>query len=110
MKKLNLLERYENICFEIAKEFWSKYFKNEELDAISFENEFKRNSIYSIADQYDGIWQIYDYFFSLSDMVIALRHEATSEQLFEWYDYTLEKESKQNLENFLKYGLIKNGK
>jgi len=102
---MKLLKKYDKACLEIAKEFWNKYFKEDEED--TFESNYKRDYIYPIGGQLDGIWQVNDYFFNLSDMVVALRHEATWEQLSEWYDGMVYKKKRQNLISFLKFNWIK---
>jgi len=80
---------------------------------LIFEEEYKKGKVFLVPNQritdnpYEETWQIYYFFFSLSDMVTALKHDTTPKQLFERYLYTSKKGYNQSLESFLKHGLIK---
>ena len=57
-----------------------------------------------------GVLFVNDYYWSLGNIVDAIRFKCSQTCLFEWYEHTLKaamKEEKfQNLQNFAKYGLI----
>ena len=97
------LKNYDKACIEIAKEFWNKYFKEDEEDIFEFNYP---HNVYAIGGQLDGIWQVNDYYFNIQDFVIALRYNATWDQLTEWYYGVIERGKTQNLENYLKYNWI----
>jgi len=79
MKNLkDTLKVWENISDNLAHIFTQKY--------------FGRNSeYYWIADEIGGTIEVGDHFFSLGDMVQFTRHKYTKSQMFDYYDYALEK-------------------
>ncbi len=107
--KLKLIIKYKLICYDIAKAFTKEYFYEE--DYGNFDKYFI-NYTHNIGDDYDGIWDINEWFFSLSDMAIALEHRAPYEVLIEWYDKSLEENKKDNplpnLKNYIKYPELRN--
>lgn len=72
------LKEYNKICDHIAKIFCMKYFSTDDF--------------YWVADDcIDGPLYVNDYWFSLEDMLNYMRYKYTSKQMFEHYDYALEK-------------------
>ena len=60
-----------------------------------------------VADEIGGTLYVGDYFFSLHDILNALRYKASKKKMFAYYDYTLEramegKGIEYNLKNYLK--------
>jgi hypothetical protein len=101
------LEKYEEICFDIAKDFWEKYYKCDEEETWAQQLTYEGPG----GNDPSGVWCFGDMCWGFSDMVTALKLEATWEQISEWYEETLAeiyepKGNNKSLEQFLKYGWI----
>jgi hypothetical protein len=92
MKKELLL--WEKAINKLTSVFIKKYFD-------------KDADWYWVADESGGTLCINDYFFNMDRIVEAIRYNASSKKLFEFYDLELEKAKKEedmkiNFKNFLK--------
>lgn len=87
------LKNYYNTIEELTKHFCNKYFKG------VYE--------YDVNDWVDigGVICINDYLFSLNDIEYAIKYNATKKELFEFYDFNLERQIK-NLKNMNKQNSI----
>jgi len=79
------LHTWEIATNDLALHFERKYFGRLDEDS------------YWVVDGIGGTYAIADYFFSLSDMVDYLRYRYTEEQMFEHYEYALDKGMKDEL-------------
>lgn len=96
------LKSYYKSIEDLTKLFCKRYF-----------NEvYKYNTENWVGRDIGGIIEINDYYFSMSNIEHAIKHNATKKELFKWYDYSLDKASRKpkkgelpqmNLENYLKY-------
>lgn len=83
-------KQYVMSCENLVKRFCDQYFDNTE-------------DYYFIGNEPDGVVGISDYFFSVSDIAKFLKHDATEDEVFGYYDYQIDQEGKGiNLENWLK--------
>lgn len=95
MKKA--LTEFDNATDSLAEVFVKKYFGKEYIED---------DTSYWIGSQDDDreVLRVGDYFFNLDRIIDALRYNATSKQLFNYYDLEVdsEKELKINFKNYLK--------
>lgn len=89
----NIIHQYFTICEAIVDEFVKTYLG-------------RSVDVHNIGDEKDGVWNINDYFFSLSDMVDALELEVSEKDLFDWYYQWIDvnEKRKMNLKNFIRLG------
>ena len=62
--------------------------------ALYFEHRYfgtNSDDSYWVADVIGEVYSIADYFFNMSDMVNYVRYSYTNDQMFEHYDYALDK-------------------
>lgn len=86
------LKNYYNAVEELTKVFCKKYFKD----------CYKYDPKDWIGCDIGGIIEINDYFFDMNYIEIALKYKATEDELFGYYDYSLN-EGKISFQNYLKY-------
>jgi hypothetical protein len=94
MKKIKEIENYEKAVVELSEFFVNKYF--------GINNEH-----YFVGDCVGDVMFINDYFFSLDDMVNFLRYKYSEKDVFDYYDYRLDidtkgKETAINIKNWKK--------
>ena len=87
------LKNYYNAVEKLTKIFCKKYFK----DCYIYDQEDW------VGDDIGGIIEINGYFFDMNYIQIALKYKATEDELFGYYDYSLENEVKISFQNYLKY-------
>lgn len=93
----------------MKKELEVYYKAIEDLTKVFCEKYFKDVYKYNIEDWVDigGVICINDYWFSLNDIEISIKYNATKKELFDFYDYNLDKnlkiENVMSFENYLKY-------
>jgi hypothetical protein len=94
MKINKLITKYHKICEDIAYEFNKVYFDGEaDTD--------------NLGDDYDGVWEVGDYYFTLSDMALALELRMSRESLFDWHDQWTDpsyKKPRINMRNWRELG------
>ena len=81
---------YEYACNALALDFNQRYFKgNADWDWVAGTG---------------SVLMISDFYFGMSDIILALKKEVTIKKLFEWYDYYTEprKGNGVNFNNWLK--------
>lgn len=92
------IKQYFQACEDIREAFVQKYYNTYP--------EWTDESRW-VADDVGGALEISDDFWSVNDMVTALKLEAKEDDLFAWYhnsiDAGLRNESYYNLENYLKH-------
>lgn len=90
-------KNYHNACIDLVEEFCNRYFDG-------------TNDYHFIGNEPDGVVGIADYFFSVSDIAKFIRYEATEDEVFDYYDYSMKTEGKPevNLVNWLKFRRDKN--
>lgn len=85
MKKT--LEQYDAALKKLCDLFVKTYFTHEECGTEE----------YYIIWEWWNLWQdtieVADYFFNVREMYTALKNEIPQEELFDWYDYRLNKQS-----------------
>lgn len=92
------IKQYYKACEEVRKTFLKTYYAEcpEYLDDSDW-----------VADDIGSVLMVGDDFWSLNNMVTALRLEAKEDDLFAWYhssvDAGVENKPYYNLENYLKY-------
>ena len=91
------LKNYYKAVEELTKEFCKKYFKGVyEYDVNDW-----------VGCNIGGIISINDYWFSLSNIEIAIKYKATKKELFGYYDFSYEKHISGkycvSFEQYLKY-------
>lgn len=91
------LKNYYNSVEELTKHFCKKYFKGVyEYDVNDW-----------VGCNIGGVICINDYWFSLSNIEIAIKYKATKKELFGYYDFSYEKhiagENCISFEQYLKY-------
>ena len=91
------LKNYYNSVEELTKHFCKKYFKGVyEYDVNDW-----------VGCNIGGIISINDYWFSLSNIDIAIKYKATKKELFGYYDFSYEKhiagENCISFKRYLKY-------
>jgi len=95
--KLNKLKQFDKATDELAKFFVKKYFGNDCL-----ENYYWVGS----QDEDKEVLAINDYFFNLTDIVSYLRYDYTEDEVLEYYDYALDRITKDevciNIKNWKK--------
>ena len=74
-----VIQEYEKVCEDVAREFLERYFPES-----VYEEE------YWVADEIGGMFCVGDYYFGIPRMTEALRYEATSKQLFDYYEAEIE--------------------
>lgn len=93
----------------MKKELKAYYKAIEDLTKVFCEKYFKDVYKYNIEDWVDigGVICINDYWFSLNNIEISIKYNATKKELFDFYDYNLDKnlkiENVMSFENYLKY-------
>ena len=75
--KLPQLNNYYDSVQSITDYFVKKYFGKDVSD------------VYWIADDIGGVLAVNDYFFSLTDMVDFLKYGYKTQEMFDYYDYSL---------------------
>lgn len=96
------LENYYAAIEDLTKLFCKKYFN----DCYQYDvNDWAAGDI-------GGVICINDYFFSMNDIEIAIKHKATKKELFDYYDFALERGLKNekllfSFENYLRYRIFR---
>ena len=67
------IECYHIMCENIANLFADRYFE-------------KGAFLHNIGREFDGVWNVNDYYFNLSDMALALELDMEWKALEAWYD------------------------
>ena len=76
MTKEQELQALDTACETILRRFIDEYFD-------------KDTEYFDVGDDKLGVWCIeYNYFFSISDITTALRHNIPEDVLFSWYEHT----------------------
>lgn len=92
-----LQDRFEEVCELYVRAFLTKH---------GFHENGILNDGYWVGDDVGGIYEINDYYISLSDMRADIDEEAPEDMFFEWYDYSLNKGMDKvpcaNYKNYLK--------
>ena len=90
-----LLGNWEKVTWELGNYFVERYFGDDASD------------VYWIGNDIGDVLAINDYFFSLDFIREAIKYNATTKQLFDFYDLKLEFDTKNkpmeiNFRNFIK--------
>lgn len=98
MKKL--LKKYEKLCDEMVVAFIGKYYADDEYPISMID-------YYWVGDLPGDIFTINDYWWDMEDLINIIRYNPTRKQLFDYYDYRLEKNMDNsnivvNMKNWLK--------
>lgn len=88
-KTKSVIDKYERACDDVANVFAEIY--------------FEKPYMYWIGDTIGEVIGINDHFFSIDDMRIYLNNEATKEEMFGYYDYTLECNEKSTTKHVFEY-------
>ena len=95
------LKNWEKATQELADAFVNKYY-GKDLSQCRW-----------VGNEVGDILEANDQFWSVANMVDALRYECSKKRLFEWYDLCVDVGSKArriNLRNYAKYGNITKSK
>ena len=89
----------------MAIQMWEEATEN--LKLLFVDKYFGKDAeVYWIADQIGGVLFINDFFFDLSDIVDFLRYNYSLKKMFEYYDYRLRMQEKNqfviNIKNYKK--------
>lgn len=92
------LQNYYNAVENLTKLFCKRYFKD----------TYEYNVNDWAASDIGGVICINDYFFGMNYIETAIKHKATKKELFDYYDFALEKGLKNekllfSFENYLRY-------
>ncbi len=95
------IKKYENACNKIVLEIFKAYFS--EYETIEYGYDW-----FWVSDTVGDVLCIGDYYFSLDDMITALRYNCPEKQFFDWYDHCLslareDKKPEVNFKNYIKY-------
>ncbi|HNU76512.1 MAG TPA: hypothetical protein PKL88_02255 [bacterium] len=90
------LTEYFSDCNELARIFIQKYFRGVAVGCDG--------SPEWVCDEPGTVLIVNDFYFGMSDIILALKKEVTIKKLFEWYDYYTEprKGNGVNFNNWLK--------
>lgn len=93
---LDRISEWEDSTIEIVKAFVGKYFPD-----YSYKED-----VYWVGNVIGEVFCIADYFFDLNQVIVALKENATPDQLFDYYDKALEAAHEDapfvNLKTYLK--------
>lgn len=84
---------------DLVEHFIATYFVDKDMPREELE-------VYWVADEIGGVLVIGDYFFDMYTITTAIRVSCPEKNLFEWYDYTIEKENNINLDHYLRMNTI----
>lgn len=90
------LDLYLTACNQLASKFIIEYFSDCNYSDYNW-----------VADDVGGVLNVNDFYFSMADIVEAMKVRPTQKQLFDYYDYCMNQHLKQknidyNLKNFIK--------
>lgn len=92
------IKQYKQACEEVREAFVQKYYNT--YPEWTDESEW-------VAGDIGGVLAVNDEYWSIADMVTALKLDANEKDLFDWYNDSIDAAIRQqeyyNLENYLKY-------
>jgi hypothetical protein len=99
---MTTIEKYEQICWQLAKEFWRKYYYKEPYYTWNCQLQ----DYPPVGGNPTNVWCFNDTWWDFDNMVTAIKYKAKRKQLDEWYNGTLYEKKQQSLENFLLHGWV----